>query len=1228
MKPGFRKILWLLGLGAALSLPPSFYLVPSAYARPQGSEQTLREVTREELVAAIATAVRNQPQLAMVLREAWQRGLHPWFMGGTASAIAFYAKEKLQRGEEIPREVHFFDIFSPGQDVDIAIDAPYQQVQTFLGWVQTQELLKMNIEGKIVWDFLTLRLENNRGYVGSPRLFLQNTDSLSLGTLQVPSFDEGAEADLRYTPSFDENPQTNPFVESVLKGEIAFLEKDTHKESVMYRKGMNPEVVSVLRIINKASRHHLNLDNEADAKLLRIVKDYLENNEPKNGSNHDYIRGRMQRIVREMLIGSRDAKQTVAFLRRYQVNRILQRAGVVPVQLNEIVRLERAIVELGRGLSLNGLRRVPINVVQNLPEGSVVEGTTLFGGARPPVLVRPSRLRASEEIVEIMNLVHQATEANAISVAKQVSVLVKAHMDKIVSGKAPTPIFHLSDMSSACSKDCRDYAIVGNLILAAANVSSHITSVKAYTKVIAEIAGREYLLNTHTGDASLLPDTYRPEYIQNVWVPEGALYVATDGKPRSWLLTKMLERVPALIPPLTTLENVINDDETLKEMFRERLLAHLEAGNLDYIFSWEAYYGLLPAETNRSEIGDAAERGLAKTLGEEPSSERAAEFIASLGRLDAGQARLPETMRILKVVDYVVKTSPDDLNAVAVKLLRATDRWVSPNMRKTLFTMLIKHIDVERDLQGLSWRAMRVPSLDRLPLAKAFALHREQMLFESENAEAYRDLSFEDAKALMEFDTMANAKWSRSSADKLDTYNRFLRSLLNFSKASLTNRDNYLKMLSHSLALGSGHELQRWGTASLPILNEIFFQTNDAEFRLMSDDLKELLDYASMIRFGLIKDAPLALRSSRYRIIAGIDRHLQQQVHGISREKIEYLSTYLRKFCREPGHRKEEIDHALLVYEYVKKYYKKYAYYDHVEAFTAVVRGNEKGFVHYFGNERFGALVNDMLTNLDANDSDQRRKVTADALRALNLGAKASVLPVHIEGDAPTAIWVNQASQHFAKLHQSKTTPEDLSELLRSTDRLLTPEGIESWAWVDAEVLANFKADDIRELPEALVREIWTSKHVFLQDISHKDLMKFWLAFRNHPYVGSKEFVAKYPKIVGRISGFLLAPGQDERVRDRILNQIAEHVKTGGKASPLTVDIFARWLKKLRSGGYANGQDWLEREVKLRQPKVYEAVKTIYESLGKEILGREMVLDGNFPDEPGALCQKYLQQLM
>lgn len=1143
-----RILKFWLTIGLGIFTPP---LIGIPAVQAQQSQAQLRDVSRAELLHGISLTMQRLKPLVALAQITHREGVQAWYLGGASASIAFYAKKQLQRSGQIPADIHFFDVFAPGQDVDIAIDGDLAAVLRVQAEIYDHPYLQGKISEKRIWDLLTLREHNGRGIIDSRDMSLQHSDTMSLGLIKLESTPQ-AQATLRWALDFENTDlNVNPFLDSVMHERIDFIFRDTHQLNSQFRAGKNPAVLSVLRLINKAARYSLAIRPADLEKMQSIVTDFLATNQDL----HDYVPGRINRIVRTMLLGARDFKYTRQLLRQFKVLKIMKQAGVPAEEIQEVILLSRQMTRSETGFFLGDYERVPVQRVRAMPDGAIFEGTTLFGGDRPPALLWPSRLKNLEEVQAAANLWANRYETSSDDVARELSNLAYHLADDDDTWTKYSPIQFLSDLPYDC-RDCRDFSLMGHMLYTLAGIPSLISSTDSYTKIYIEIGDDKYLLNTHNGTAKRV-EKNTATYFQNIWIRQGQDYALSSSRVADLGFAKHFEE--HIGDP-----SVRFQPDELREYFvrhpnRIALFAQTQAKNIrnekSVAQALAAYTYAEVLGKNFAPIARAAmkifESSKVKGMSDSEYSALVTYFKNSAG------VEIPEGEPALLVIDAFVdamkknQMSKEDIASLSLQILNRIQGWQSLENHYLVLTMLAGGISFDdydvRNSETIN--RLRKPSLELVPLARHLWLSRNVKLFKSETMADYRDIH--EPKLFGEMLKFDEALDSRDHSS-LDEGRQFLMELLQRAEGGeFTAREN-LRQLVEQIGINRPSGINVNDTDDVTALvRKIGFSSPLVDVEPMRtliknvsaknpdffrESLEKFEPAASFERISWLvdfSDSPSAPRESRDWNWGNLSGLVLRRAFADAGEDEGRLKRYLDQLAPHFTLKRLDSDDALIQFLLANR--------------GAQLKRLNRGIA--------GKLLHAVA---DVDDIYQKYSVIRDLV-----ATHGPDLPGQdgISGDGFMHLLID-----FAKLEAAGRVEEF------SFNRMLVDVADE----IGREDLTNsrfwtlFSPDLLRHADTAFVRE--TFQQVFLNDSNHLSMLLFIKKFLHHPYLLSDDFAwdithdGNFPTIIhaqSRRAAQLLKVLLDKYAHDRVLPPfVMKLIYSGrmlvGPASPLFLERYAQ----------------------------------------------------------------------
>jgi hypothetical protein len=243
----------------------SFLLIFST-AFGQVNQKTLSEETQKRLVRV--------SEFSFLQEIAKDHNVNIYLSGSTAATFAHYVRQDLEReagnSKFKARKFNYdlTEIFLPDQDVDLVVDGTLQQIQKIRSLLLSKyPMFKSSLTAPWFSSAFTLTTKKSLSLVNNKKDFLnQNTDSNSIGSILInPKSDEPVYSDL--LPSVS---TSSLFLSDVANAKITYISNPEHNNTLRYKQGDNPLVLSVLRYLVKVNRFDLKI-NPKDLKVIKQI---------------------------------------------------------------------------------------------------------------------------------------------------------------------------------------------------------------------------------------------------------------------------------------------------------------------------------------------------------------------------------------------------------------------------------------------------------------------------------------------------------------------------------------------------------------------------------------------------------------------------------------------------------------------------------------------------------------------------------------------------------------------------------------------------------------------------------------------------------------------------------------------------------------------------------------------------------------------------------------------
>ena len=261
-------------------------------------------VTPETLETGIAAGISQVAELELIRNEADKLGVKVWLFGGTAATYAHYVNWDLREKEGDTRYQHerfnynFSNIFRQNQDLDLVADGPIDKIEALQKIILAK--LPYTQGGKQSWEIRPLRVTHGRheALLDNPDFLNQHTDSNSTGLVEVTTPEAG---ESRVKDLLDwQNPRPL-FFEDVRLGRIHYYFSDKHGETPRAKRGWNPPIISVIRLLTKTFQFGLEMSPEDRARIEQIILDYDPQRDAKDPVAQDWMERNGKKMFRHAI---------------------------------------------------------------------------------------------------------------------------------------------------------------------------------------------------------------------------------------------------------------------------------------------------------------------------------------------------------------------------------------------------------------------------------------------------------------------------------------------------------------------------------------------------------------------------------------------------------------------------------------------------------------------------------------------------------------------------------------------------------------------------------------------------------------------------------------------------------------------------------------------------------------------------------------------------------------
>ena len=280
----------------------------------------------------IQKTLKKVTEFTYLIDKAKEHNVKVWLFGGTASTFAHYVKEStlydnglgeynglfFQENEKGQRS--FLDIYRPTQDLDIVADGALEDIKAFESDVVNKlPSVRGDRDG---WEVRPLRESkgSKMALLGNFDFLNQHTDSHSVGMIALnPDKTEMTVRDLFHWDS--KNP---PFLQDVLAGRLRYYHSDRHHETSRFQKGMNPEIIPVIRYFIKLFQHELTMGDGDLENLTKVISEFNPQELPGG-----YVKGWMKHNVPKLFLHSQNVEYAWNTLEEVGLRKKLLKIGDV-----------------------------------------------------------------------------------------------------------------------------------------------------------------------------------------------------------------------------------------------------------------------------------------------------------------------------------------------------------------------------------------------------------------------------------------------------------------------------------------------------------------------------------------------------------------------------------------------------------------------------------------------------------------------------------------------------------------------------------------------------------------------------------------------------------------------------------------------------------------------------------------------------------------------------------
>jgi hypothetical protein len=313
-------------------------------SRMPAAESSTHRIAPGELEDEIARRVGKIEAFRFLGEYGQKNRVRIYAAGGTAAGLGSYAKQFLENqaakkaGAPLPYfESRFgddyYDVYRSTQDADIVIHVPqgdaaaHERVAQDLEKAMSERFQYLQGD-KSVWEIRFLSFDRGkRGEPGHKDALLgwdfqnQHTDSYSTGLIELTTPASGVKRvrDVKHWNSSG----AGPFLEDLASGTVRFYHEPNHVKTLRASNGMNPEILSVIRLYSKAFQYDARVAEEGAKKASKILSEF----DPVKSSRDTYVRKQIVRNGLKLYLHSMDIERASEELDRIGLKKILLEYG-------------------------------------------------------------------------------------------------------------------------------------------------------------------------------------------------------------------------------------------------------------------------------------------------------------------------------------------------------------------------------------------------------------------------------------------------------------------------------------------------------------------------------------------------------------------------------------------------------------------------------------------------------------------------------------------------------------------------------------------------------------------------------------------------------------------------------------------------------------------------------------------------------------------------------------
>ena len=446
-----------------------------------------------------------------------------YVLGGAAArvvrAVHAYLEDNSPEREGLPERL--IDLLSYSQDLDLVIDLPKEALKALEKKIAEALPYKLGDESR--FQLITLYPSPKRGFLENPDILKQNTDSFSTGLVRIVRATGSM-----HTPIIDirnpGSPSGGEFVASVLANKITYYDEDEHKQTEMAQRGRNPKAVSAIKFLVNIVRYGADYEGADLRRVARIIKRFqgvLNRIADKRATDaekrldDDYVLDRMELNLIKGLIETADIQRALSLYAKVQIPQLIaimdeefpasdrgyshrwQDFGLLATWLGFLQSRNLSSLDVQSTQDSS----VPINKVDFLPNGTLIDGSFEYGGEHPPMFVDLGSFEFflfRVFALYLQKIKFEMEPHEVVALAEKYLYYVNEMIDRKNLGDPVVKFLMLPQYK--CGPDCRNDSVTAKILYSFLKFDARIIAYEDHTGNFVNLDGRFHQVSSYDED--------------------------------------------------------------------------------------------------------------------------------------------------------------------------------------------------------------------------------------------------------------------------------------------------------------------------------------------------------------------------------------------------------------------------------------------------------------------------------------------------------------------------------------------------------------------------------------------------------------------------------------------------------------------------------------------------------------------------------------------------------